>query len=57
MAALISLLIAIAELVEDIAFSLLITRIAAEALTLTGLSRQSAEFQARSASLGARTCG
>ncbi|NER48629.1 MAG: potassium transporter TrkA [Symploca sp. SIO1B1] len=46
MAALISLFMAIA-------ISLLITRVAAEALTLTGLSRESAEFQARSAFTGA----
>ena len=44
MAALISVLIAIT-------LSLLITRIATEALTLTGLSRNSASFQARSAVL------
>ena len=44
MAALISVLIAIT-------LSLLITRIATEALTLTGLSRTSASFQARSAVL------
>jgi hypothetical protein len=45
MAALISVLVAIA-------LSLLITRIATEALTLTGLSRSSASFQARSAFTG-----
>ena len=45
MAALISVLIAIT-------LSLLITRIATEALTLTGLSRTSARFQARSAFTG-----
>lgn len=45
MAALISVLIAIT-------LSLLITRIATEALTLTGLSRTSASFQARSAFTG-----
>ncbi len=45
MAALISVLIAIT-------LSLLITRIATEALTLTGLSRTSAKFQARSAFTG-----
>ena len=45
MAALVSLLIAIS-------LSLLITRIAAEVLALTGLSRESAEFQARSAFTG-----
>lgn len=45
MAALISVFIAIA-------LSLLITRIATEALTLTGLSRTSARFQARSAFTG-----
>ena len=46
MAALISLLIAIT-------LSLLITQVAAEALALTGLSRESAQFQARSAFTGA----
>ena len=46
MAALISVFIAIT-------LSLLITRIATEALTLTGLSRTSASFQARSAFTGA----
>lgn len=46
MAALISLLIALA-------LSILITEIAAEALTLTGMSRESAQFQARSAFTGA----
>ncbi len=46
MAALISLFIAIT-------LSLLITQIAAEALALTGLSRASAQFQARSAFTGA----
>lgn len=46
MAALISVLMAVT-------LSLLITRIAAEALTLTGLSRASASFQARSAFTGA----
>ena len=45
MAALISVLLAIT-------LSLLITRIATEALTLTGLSRTSARFQARSAFTG-----
>ncbi|MGF1588961.1 MAG: TrkA C-terminal domain-containing protein [Pleurocapsa sp.] len=45
MAALISVFLAIA-------LSLLITRIATEALTLTGLSRTSARFQARSAFTG-----
>ena len=45
MAALISVLVAIT-------LSLLITRIATEALTLTGLSRTSARFQARSAFTG-----
>ncbi len=45
MAAVFSLLIAIT-------ISLLITRIATEALVLTGLSRQSAKFQARSAFTG-----
>ena len=45
MAALISVLVAIT-------LSLLITRIATEALTLTGLSRTSASFQARSAFTG-----
>ncbi|MEM6611246.1 MAG: TrkA C-terminal domain-containing protein [Cyanobacteria bacterium P01_C01_bin.72] len=45
MAALISVLIAIT-------LSLLVTRIATEALTLTGLSRTSARFQARSAFTG-----
>lgn len=45
MAALISVLVAIT-------LSLLITRIATEALTLTGLSRASARFQARSAFTG-----
>ena len=45
MAALISVLVAIA-------LSLLITRIATEALTLTGLSRSCASFQARSAFTG-----
>ena len=44
MAALISVLVAVT-------LSLLITRIAAEALTLTGMSRASASFQARSAVL------
>lgn len=46
MAALISVLVAIT-------LSLLVTRIATEALTLTGLSRPSASFQARSAFTGA----
>lgn len=46
MAALISVFIAVT-------LSLLVTRIAAEALTLTGLSRTSASFQARSAFTGA----
>ena len=46
MAALISVFIAIT-------LSLLITRIATEALTLTGLSRTCASFQARSAFTGA----
>lgn len=45
MAALISVLVAIS-------LSLLITRVATEALTLTGLSRTSARFQARSAFTG-----
>lgn len=45
MAALVSVLVAIS-------LSLLITRIATEALTLTGLSRSSAGFQARSAFTG-----
>ena len=45
MAALVSVLIAVT-------LSLLITRIAAEALVLTGLSRQAAYFQARSAFTG-----
>ena len=45
MTALISVLVAIT-------LSLLITRIATEALTLTGLSRTSASFQARSAFTG-----
>lgn len=45
MAALISVLVAIT-------LSLLITRVATEALTLTGLSRASARFQARSAFTG-----
>ena len=45
MAALISVLIAVT-------LSLLITRFAAEALVLTGLSRQAAYFQARSAFTG-----
>ena len=45
MAALISVLVAIT-------LSLLVTRIATEALTLTGLSRTSASFQARSAFTG-----
>ncbi|MEL7419682.1 MAG: potassium transporter TrkA, partial [Cyanobacteria bacterium J06555_3] len=45
MPALISVLVAIT-------LSLLITRIATEALTLTGLSRTSARFQARSAFTG-----
>ena len=44
MAALISVLIAVT-------LSLLVTRVAAEALTLTGLSQASASFQARSAVL------
>ena len=44
MAALISVLIAVT-------LSLLVTRVAAEALTLTGLSHASASFQARSAVL------
>ena len=46
MAALISVLIAVT-------LSLLVTRVAAEALTLTGLSHASASFQARSAFTGA----
>ncbi len=46
MAALLSLFLALS-------FSLVITRIATEALTFTGLSRESARFQARSAFTGA----
>ena len=46
MAALVSVLIAVI-------LSLLVTRVAAEALTLTGLSHASASFQARSAFTGA----
>lgn len=43
---------AVFSLLTAIAISLLITRIATEALVLTGLSRQSASFQARSAFTG-----
>ena len=43
---------AVFSLLTAIALSLLITRIATEALVLTGLSRQSASFQARSAFTG-----
>lgn len=43
---------AVFSLLATIAISLLITRIATEALVLTGLSRQSASFQARSAFTG-----
>jgi len=42
-------MIAIISLLMVLVFSLLITRIATIALTYTGLSRQSAKFQARSA--------
>ena len=45
---------AIASLLITLIFSLLVTRIAAEALVLTGLSVESARFQARSAFTG---CG
>lgn len=43
---------AIISLFVAVTLSLLVTRIASEALTLTGLSRQSARFQARSAFTG-----
>jgi len=46
-------LTALISLFVAISLSLLITQIAAEALMLTGLSRESAEFQARSAFTGA----
>jgi len=46
-------LAALVSLLMVITLSLAITRIATEALTLTGLSRESAKFQARSAFTGA----
>ncbi|MDP8942602.1 MAG: TrkA C-terminal domain-containing protein [Actinomycetota bacterium] len=45
-------MIAVASLVVVVLVSLLITRVATVALTLTGLSRESARFQARSALSG-----
>lgn len=45
-------MIAIVSLLLVLVFSLLITRIATLALTYTGLSRQTAKFQARSAFTG-----
>ena len=45
-------MVAIFSLLLVLVFSLLITRIATIALTYTGLSRQSAKFQARSAFTG-----
>jgi len=45
-------MVAISSLLLVLVFSLLITRIATIALTYTGLSRQSAKFQARSAFTG-----
>jgi hypothetical protein len=45
-------MVALFALVAAIAFSLLITRIASHALTLTGLSQEAARFQARSAFTG-----
>lgn len=45
-------MIAIASLLLIITLSLLVTRVATTALTLTGLSRQAARFQARSALTG-----
>lgn len=45
-------MVAISSLLLVLVFSLLITRIATIALTYTGLSHQSAKFQARSAFTG-----
>jgi len=45
-------MIAILSLILILTFSILVTRIATVALTLTGLSRESARFQARSAFTG-----
>ena len=45
-------MVALASLIVVVVISLLITRVATMALTLTGLSRESARFQARSALSG-----
>jgi hypothetical protein len=45
-------MVAVATLIVVLFLSLIVVRIAAEALTLTGISREAARFQARSAWTG-----